>query len=288
MAHFLYLVETGGGVTASLAQRCGLRDRLPDGMAQSPWKGELGGRPVAGVLCWGSDMDQRHAAVDEAAQEWASYVLNDTRVHVGMWRDRRPHEGDLRRSRTLESDAVQLGDGGWWLVPRLRSREGKACLPRAYALDERGEVSSQVAREYRTLERLGERLARQWEVEQELHGRALDPLSAEYGREVSAAMKGEALTVADQVLLAAEALSANYRVGPAEVGLLGLLTEQTLPDVLAAMLCRLQLFQLLQMMEVEKKIRDAAQRAALVADVEGGLAGVAGAYAGRGVAGAGS
>ena len=286
MPEFVYMVEVpSGGLPEKVARLTGLLDRLPKGIRAKSYDGVLG----RGVLCvHESGVSDSRFAVDMDRQEWTVEEVEGVRVHVGMWLDWIPTEADLRREKVLDSDAVSFPSRREvWLVPRLRARDGAACLPHAYSVGSAGAAAT-VARQYRHLDSCGERLFRQWEFETVLRDEGVDETTAEYGRRVVEHMGDHAITVADQIRIAVEALSANYRVGPAEVGLLELVTEHTLPDIVAALLCRYQARRILQLLEVEKKIRDATECAELVANLESGIEPGATADAGRVVASAGA
>jgi hypothetical protein len=108
----------------------------------------------------------------------------------------------------VEGQWLELGDGQKWAVPQLRLETGRTGLPRALRLSPDGQLVGDVVDKYRALAADGERL---WQMLCHLQRGepAPDPIMSE----------------ADIFRLVARVLSVNYRLGPAEVGALGLITS---------------------------------------------------------------
>lgn len=161
-------------------------------------------------------------------QTWRS--VPKTEAWVGMFSAQQPGPGDLRRERQLDGHLVTLLDGAQWLVPVARGHAEEDgdlrwyhTLPRRATLDDEGRwTAGAVLPRYAPLLEAATR----WE-EAQAAGNVRDQ---EGGR---AALMFD---FAGTIEAAAEVLAANYLVGPAEIDLLGLLTEEIAVEVLNALI----------------------------------------------------
>ncbi len=154
--------------------------------------------------------------VDLKAQRWKR--IQETPGWVGLVGDERPGPTQLGRPRQVQGHWVRLADGNDWLVPVARRVTGDLNFPAALHRDEKGVWSAgEVLPAYRDL----------WDTA----CRIWDALFAEI-------TKGRDLTidVTVEADAAVEALAVNYRVGPTEVELLGLLTTTDVAEVLKALI----------------------------------------------------
>jgi hypothetical protein len=132
-----------------------------------------------------------------------------------------PDPGRLQRSQTLSGHDVKLGDGNLWTVPAARRLDATfglvSAVPTKYSLgDDGGWVAASVVEQYRRLYDIGT------EFYELITAKEID----EEG--------GKRVTVEDSLDWCCEILAANYRLGKAEVSLLGLLTTATMGEILNA------------------------------------------------------
>ena len=192
-------------------------------------------RGVTGGPDGGAGVIVADARIDEVGyfrdrQTWHCMIAEH--VHVGHFTDRPlPGPADLARAKLLDGFDVTLADGNPWHVPVARAwadLDGETFLyrnnfPQRSRLDpETGQwVRGDVLPEYADLWQTAEAW---WETR------------------YAAAADAEADETADAVTVrfdfddahhrAVDALAANYRLGPVEVSLLGLLTESLVVEVL--------------------------------------------------------
>jgi hypothetical protein len=121
---------------------------------------------------------------------------------LGIETEHLPGPDDLARNIQYAGRYLKLNDGNEWLVPIARIFEGGTCLPTRYILGERGEAV-EVMPEFVEISR-----------------RASDAFDAIYN-----AKAGEHVLIPDGKQLARAALGVNYRLGDAEILMLGLLGD---------------------------------------------------------------
>ena len=122
----------------------------------------------------------------------------------------------LERREIIDGHLVRLGDGNDWRIPVARSFIRGSALPHALVLGPDGEVVTEALPEYAALSAAVERIERAF-LGQLGEG---DP---------------EEIDIKDGFRIAASALALNYRVGPAEVSFLRLLTTSNIRAVLEAL-----------------------------------------------------
>ena len=130
---------------------------------------------------------------------------------LGTSNDKPPTPEGLQRAMQVGGYEHELGDGQVWLCPVIRRAMLFATLPKRYARKD-GETVATVLPEY---EGIWQRSA-SW---------AADFASEE-----------PTLTIEERYDACVDCLSLNYRIGPAEAGRLGLLTDLTMMEVLNAAL----------------------------------------------------
>jgi hypothetical protein len=147
-------------------------------------------------------------------------------VRVGMWNDAKPGPPDTVRKAAIPGHAVTLGDGRQWMIPVAR---GIAETPSGDVIrytncdrrldwdDEGRRVLGEVVEAHKAL----------WDAA----SLWMDAKTQTEGDDHAAMLEQVETTEAAVV-----GLSTNYRVGLAEVGLLGLLTERTEWTILDAMI----------------------------------------------------
>jgi hypothetical protein len=160
----------------------------------------------------------------DATQTWRP--VQGGKVWVGFDRNARPTPADLLRGTIVEGHNVMLGDRQRWLVPaarRWRKEDGEPrwvhALPTKRTIDAEGNWSTGP---------VAERFSGLWN--------RLDSLV-----KAQAAFAGGDESALDwfdldaECALITDALAVNYRVGPPEVALLGLIESGTLAAVLDAL-----------------------------------------------------
>jgi hypothetical protein len=154
---------------------------------------------------------------------------------VGMYTADGPRPEELQRRQLLDGHWVRLGDNRKWLIPVARgcseNAEGNlVChnnLPTALDLDDAGKwVRGTVVKAYEALWQVGER----WFTTRQ---RAWAGTLAE-GDAAEEETTELLIDFPDVTVAAVVALSANYRLGPAEAVLLELFTEQNVVEIMQA------------------------------------------------------
>lgn len=208
MSIFSYLLpkRSKADVTPQLLETLGLDDRLWDCLGRG-WKDRLSVQdwpegalvtplPVGGVppKSIRSDCHRHKSTVGD-------YVI--------CWGDT-PTPELLRRRRQAEGEWCELGDGALWLMPTVRRRLQETLLPRAWSLSEDGSVVEAVESRFEAL----------W-------SRSASWLPWVLTEQSATGYFGEGGWV-----IASQALSVNYRVGPEEALLLRLWTTQSIDDAI--------------------------------------------------------
>ena len=163
-------------------------------------------------------------------QTWRKVPGSD--AYVGYYTDDPPKPADVARSQMLPGHRVELGDGQKWTVPIARgiAEHGDnmmigCTLPTAMAIDDDGNwQEGAVVPKYAAL----------WKLAEQWWDTVVTASAAVEGADVSDA--GLIVELADQNDAALLVLSANYRLGKAEVVLLGLFTSDTYGELLGALI----------------------------------------------------
>ncbi len=155
-----------------------------------------------------------------------------SKAYVGYYTDDPPKPADVARVQVLPGHLVTLGDGQKWTVPIARgiAEHGDnvmigCTLPTAMAIDDDGNwKEGEVVPKYAAL----------WKLAEQWWDTVVTASAAVEGAEISDV--GLIVELAEQNDAALVALSANYRLGKAEVVLLGLFTSDTYGDILGALI----------------------------------------------------
>ena len=147
-------------------------------------------------------------------------------VCVGMWNDARPNVETLARQSLLPGTQLELADGRTWLAPRaIQWADSEPpypiqTLPRSLGVSDDGEwVQGEIL----------PRFARLWEIAEAWHALLAARVDPEGGVAVE-------IEVNDLYDWAAECLTANYRIGKAEIDMLGLFTHAHAQRILSCLL----------------------------------------------------
>jgi hypothetical protein len=191
--------------------------------ATVPTHGRIDGRTPSGgagtILGDITGAPNGDLAFHPEVQTWLRRGEDDC-VWVGVWNASAPTPADLARPRLLPGDAVTLGDGNAWRVPRVLPFTGEdgfqIDLPCYATRNAQGQwVNGEVLEEFAAAKRIAERL-----------------FDGMIRAELGAAPR---LTTEEALDLSVELLSINYAIGPTEAGLMRLFTlDERLKDVCKA------------------------------------------------------
>lgn len=192
----------------------------------------------AGSVFASSDVERVGYFPDD--QTWRQ--LPKSKCWVGYNNDAVPSANDLKRRQMLDGHLVDLG-GQEWLVPVARSWTDElrwtVNLPQSVQINTAGEWEfSGVVPRYRRLWEIGER----WFDD-----------AIKYGKKNSEGFLDAAMSVPEAFDLACEALAFNYRVGPAELSMLGVLESGSFVDILNALIDYPRFVELMAVMSGKKK-----------------------------------
>lgn len=252
MSNFLYfLPKHSGSVTLDQLEAAGLR-YVFDSPGFSPRQCQCGPDGSPGVIV----ATEGNAELGYFADRQTWRKVPDREVWVGMCRGQGPGareekkgpgargqnsdaEFSLARRKQLAGHTVTLLDGQQWLVPVARGwieQDGEMRwqkrLPVVSVLDDEGRwVEGDVVSQYAAL----------WELAVQFDAMKLAATQSA----VAAAGGGEAIDDAEPVTVELEfdvhdgavaAMAANYRIGPVEASMLGLLTFELAIEVLNALI----------------------------------------------------
>lgn len=210
MSGFLYAIPGGGMVNAKRIEAAGLMGIFSERLQDYSQRG-AGDRTL---LCLGGDASR--LSYEPKEQAWQK--ARNGKYEIGIINADRPTEEQLRRKRQLAGHYVELGDGGKWLVPVARIITGGSMLPATLILGSNGEVVTKEMPQYAQFSAKAEKLWEDFQIENKL-------------------IEGELkTTIAERMLIAAEALAWNYHLGMDEVNMMGLLTTENLSKVLRAII----------------------------------------------------
>lgn len=180
---------------------------------------------ASGVLLAQPPTDLARFVFKADAQTWRR-IPGHADTWVGRWNDEAIGPTELARRDMLSGHSVKLGDGQQWLVPVARAYiedSGELrwynALPAVWDVDDEGNwVRGAVEKRYAAL----------WNDAEQ----AADAFSEGVRQMADGKMPFD---MGDHRGAAVRALGANYRLGPAEVGMLGLFSDQTAIMVLDAL-----------------------------------------------------
>ena len=215
MAAILYYLPGHTGLTVNRKQMAaaGLEYALP--AVGDPTPGLLSKGPDGGpgAVVWFDDKGA--SGYKPAEQKWRR--SSDGKFWAGYWLNDRPTPKDLQREKVYGGQMVKLRDGNEWLVPRCYAylEDRSHTLPEILDLNDAGELIGRIEPKY---EKITEGAMKWWSL---------------YSRVPDAAP----MTVGQEVDLASDAMSVNYRVSKLEiVGLLNLWSTDEYGSVLRAMI----------------------------------------------------
>ncbi len=228
MSGFLYFLpgirphEIAADVLSRFSLDCALggEDTIKSWTEKGP-----GGKPGTIVMI---GQDPAKTDYRPEKQEWRE----QTGFWIGHWIDEKIQRSDLARAEQLGGHPVILEDGQAWSCPIARSwieLDGElrwySPLPRRLVLKEGKWESGEVVAKYARLWGLAERFERSFYEAPQRAGEGAE------GKDVQIELDFQ-----DAVAAAVEVLGVNYRVGPAEVEILGILTDQNVYKILQALI----------------------------------------------------
>lgn len=222
--NFLYFASGRPSVTRLELLTWGLSDRFEGEPACRETTAGPGGKGgcVFGEMAEGQSADFGYLP---DRQTWRPMVelghpAGTPDLWVGMDPSQPPTPEELQRSEAVDGYWTELEgprEKSRWLVPAGRVFPSGSKLPSALAIGPGGKVVSRILPRFAAASRLADQL---WDQVRKAHG-----------------LLAEAETIADltperEFLAAADILGINYRVGVAELGLIGALTTANLTRVL--------------------------------------------------------
>jgi hypothetical protein len=259
MSGFLYyLPSRSQGLKPAEARAAGLDYAIDDRLtAVDVVRGPDGGRGV--LIANPNCISAAECANRPDQQTWAKGP-----IWIGMAAASRPGPASLARTRQLGGHVVRLLDGADWIVPIARGwveEDGDAhwyhALPRrsVFIPPEDGEPGTwQPGGVVEAFAPLWE-LANRW-LQAEAEAAAAESHSAEGGAGSASVKASFDFSGAHEA--AVEALAVNYRIGPTEASLLGLLSADVCREVLDALVDRPTLVAWLQKKTVLGQARENA------------------------------
>jgi len=207
MGQVLYYVPDVGTMKAERACELGLGHVFAEGdLTYAGWQNGPSG---PGVL-----FAHGQAGFEAAsACEWTA--APDAAYWIGFLRSDLPRPQDLVRVKVMLGHPVRLADGNLWTVPVIRYIDGATALPRRLTWDGQGWTPEDVIGRHADL---FAQLCHAWDV-----------MMAELAKDESLR-----ITISETADLAVRLLQINYRLGPAEVSVLGLLDTQTEGEIVLA------------------------------------------------------
>jgi len=172
------------------------------------------------------DFDAREAKDRFAWKDWGFDTMASgsfpVSIKIGCDPQALPSPRDLARNDQTHGQVVRLADDRDWMVPTVYTRTGKCLLMPSLTLSLDGAIQEVNSARSGLM---ADRFERLFELVRDIHEQ--NSQLGRYGGDEAAAMTELVAGVID-------ALSVNYRVGRAEVGLLGLLNPANLLGAAAA------------------------------------------------------
>jgi len=216
VSYFLYFVEDPVKVqTAADAEKAGFGYLMDDNVVFHPRAANKGpgGKPGTTIAFVPKGMKGPTVGYFKDAQEWH----NIGGRWYGIDKANPPSITGLTRTKQMPGHDIKLADGNLWRVPVGRAMSGVTPLPCALTWDGAEWTPGDVLPKYKELYAAA--------------GQIRDLLFRAAGESES----GIEITYQDELNTAALALGINYRVGPAEISLLGILTTENEAEVLQAL-----------------------------------------------------
>lgn len=208
MSGILYFVPEVPAVPAEMLAELGLAEVLGKSVTQAPINNGPDGK--SGVIFKASTDDQPMGYKADT-QRWVPGPKKQ--FWLGYDRENPPGPADLARETGLPGKWIELGDGNQWLVPVARLAITESVLPVRYELDDEGNDTFTVCREYQGL----------WDMAAEL--------CSDFFCAVVAGKNEITMDTDRMPEIAAAAIGENYRVGLTECKLLGLLTSKNMTGI---------------------------------------------------------
>lgn len=224
---FLYFIEGQNTAAADIIAAAGLAYALGDGTAITTREALAGPGPKNRggiVLAYGGDGKTDPASVGfwpdrqvwrPAGQAGGTYVGMPAGPEA---KTQKPGPADLMRAEPVGGYIVDLADGNPWIVPVARIFPEGTAFPQTLAIGPEGQLVSEPIEEFAAAAGDADRI---WDAVRTDHDMLED---------------GEEPTAIDDIeafRMAVRALAINYRVGPAEVSALKILTTTNVLRVLA-------------------------------------------------------
>jgi len=210
MAGFIYAIEKARTISKQVLDDAGLAPVLGDiETAQRHTTAGPGGAEC--VLLMGAGADTKLLYYRPDQQTWYK-SLND-KYWVGFYNDDPPGPDILARKEQISGHEVELGSGQEWTIPCARVFPQGTSLPQALILGPGGKVVAELLPKYA---QFSMRAGVLWD---------------DFMRQIGALEGPQQLSAEDEWLLAVEALSFNYRVGPDEINALKLLSTANFTKV---------------------------------------------------------
>lgn len=224
-----FLADRDRTITPDDLRRIGLGHAFDRRVAGNNATGALGGRNGV-VLADPTRVESHRIGYYPDRQQWFQMPMPDVNAWVGRYTDAPVKPEDLARAEQLDGHWVTLGDEQRWLAPVARAQtehDGELrwhnALPAATTIDAEGHwVEAGVLPRYAPLWPIATAFWDQWMGAKEDGGGPADTATVSFD-----------FAGANDAALAA--LAANYRLGKAEVALLGLFNDQTVLGILLAL-----------------------------------------------------
>lgn len=175
-------------------------------------------------------------------QQWQPMITaNGDRppAWAGICAGRRPGPSDLALKKQAPGNAVTLGDGQSWIIPAAVSNVRESPIPQTMSVDGQGNLIKTAVERFAKLQDYGERIFAQYRRDAERAAALAQAPPTEPEEPDDADELDDSISDEDAFWMAVEALSLNYRVGPVEVSLLGLVRNDLYWDgdgILAAII----------------------------------------------------
>lgn len=211
MAGLLYYVPDRRAIGIDVVKELGLGYAMDRGGPQHAGM-QPGPDTGSGVVFSFADPDGKSPSLHAAGGATWEQVPGSP-VWIGFDPEDPPRPDDLARAEQRDGHAVRLGDGNDWLVPVARAVDGTSPLPRRLRWDGETWAPGDVLQQYTDL--FGE-ACRIWDT--------------------VIAGDADSRTLSVECGIAVMALAINYRLGPAEVSLLGLFDTVNEAEIVLALI----------------------------------------------------